>query len=96
MFRWINNQGVESSDGFIFQRVDRYSYHYIQKDRKLRIDVEPLRDSDGGYYEEVYMDPINKWSPPYESELIDSKRISKIKSDITDALNFMKIKHSIR
>ncbi len=53
MFRWLNKQGVENSNGFLLQSIDRYGYHYKEAGKTMRIDVEPCRASGGAYYEEV-------------------------------------------
>jgi hypothetical protein len=78
-FRWLNKQGVESSDGFVFQRMDRFYYHYIRAGSLLKIIVEP-----GVNTEEISSESLNTLSP--EMQTI-------VKRDIIQALDFMGIRH---
>lgn len=34
-FRWLNQQGVESDDGFVLQRMHRFYYHYVEDGKTL-------------------------------------------------------------
>jgi hypothetical protein len=42
-FRWLNKQGVESSDGFVVQFTGRFTAEYRENGRSVVVDVE-----DGG------------------------------------------------
>ena len=41
MFTWLNKQGVQSDEGFIVQRVDRFIIEYQEGPRKVSVGVEP-------------------------------------------------------
>lgn len=93
MFMWLNKQGVKSDDGFILQSEHRYYYHYIENNHVIKIYVEPLRDSEGGYFEEICIKNDIKWESPHEAEAISSEKLKDIRDNISTALQFMDIKH---
>lgn len=39
-FRWINRQGVESSEGFVVQSTGRFTQEYRESGRSIAIDIE--------------------------------------------------------
>jgi len=78
-FRWLNKQGVESSDGFVFQRMDRFYYHYIRAGSPLKIIVEP-----GVNAEDISSKSLEVLSPETQAA---------VKRDIAQALDFMGVKH---
>ena len=78
-FRWLNKQGVESSDGFVLQRVDRFHYHYIRAGNHLKIIVEP-----GVNAEEISSNSLETLSPEMQAS---------VKCDLIQALDFMGIRH---
>ena len=84
MWDWINKQGVRSSDDVIVQSEDRYGYSYVGRGLRFRIDVEPLRNSNGGYYEEIEESSFDHL-PEDQAEIV--------KQDVEHALTFMKIEH---
>lgn len=88
MFKWLNKQGVESTSGYILQRVSRFSYEYREGSQKMLIIVEP-----GINYEDIDESSLSKWLPPDEFKTILSEKKSEIKANISDALSFMGIKH---
>lgn len=89
MFKWLNKQGVESTEGYKLQRMDRFHYNYTEGDRILSIIVEP-----GLQYEEISVDSRSKWESPFEGEIVTSlDRIDAIRSNISKALTFMGINH---
>jgi hypothetical protein len=95
-FRWLNRQGVESTDGFILQSIDRYGYEYQESGHVLRVDVESLRDLTGTYSEDVYEDSFRRWLAPHESEALSEDDIVRLKTNVSAALTFMQIKHRFR
>lgn len=92
MIRWLNKQGVSSSEGFILQRMHRFYYHYIENDHVMKINVEPLRHDDQ-YYENIYANSLEHWLPPHDEEIISSEKKMSIKKNIEAALEFMKIEY---
>ncbi|MBM3837856.1 MAG: hypothetical protein FJ398_07790 [Verrucomicrobia bacterium] len=96
MFTWLNKQGVKSSKGFILQGVHRFYYHYLEGQRCIQVDVEPCTEPDGTYSEIVYLDSLQRWQPPFDSEKLTQKRVSEIRQNISEALGFMGVKHSFK
>jgi len=93
IFRWLNKQGVESSNGFVLQSMHRHYYHYIEAGKVLRVIVEPCRDHKSGeYYEEISINPFT-WDPPNDSRAILPQEQALILENIAAALRFMGIKH---
>lgn len=86
MYKWLNKQGIISDSGYIFQRMDRFHYHYIEGNKTLKISVEP-----GIQYEKISIPKNIHWNFPSDSELINEEKIEFIKKNIEDSLNFMKI-----
>src|SRR5262245_39999601 len=41
-FAWLNKQGVESNQGFVLQRVDRFTYEYRERDCRMRLGGESM------------------------------------------------------
>ena len=39
-FRWLNKQGVESSEGFVVQFTGRFSAEYRENGRVLEVEIE--------------------------------------------------------
>lgn len=92
-FRWLNKQGVASSNGFILQSVERYFYNYIEGDHVMKVDVEPLGDMVKNYSERIVSRSLARWQPPYDTEELTLERIAEIRKNISAALEFMKINH---
>ena len=86
MYNWLNKQGVISDKGYIFQRMDRFHYHYIEGYNILHINVEP-----GIKYEEISIPKNIHWNSPNDRELINEKKFEIIIKNIGDALTFMKV-----
>jgi hypothetical protein len=63
-FQWLNKRGVQSSDGFVLQRIQRFHYHYVINDHLMDIVVLPGRE-----FEELLLNSRSKWRPPYETEV---------------------------
>lgn len=93
MFTWLNKQGAESSSGYILQREHRFYYHYKEKDHIMKIYVEPLRNPENEYFEEISVKNDIKWEPPFENESISTEKLKAIQDNISAALQFMDIKH---
>jgi hypothetical protein len=93
-FEWLNKQGVRSSEGYTFQSMHRFYYHYVEGDRKLQINVEPFTDDKGRYSEGVYLDSLKHWLPPHDNEPISLEKQKEIQERISAALKFMNINHS--
>ena len=89
-FQWLNKHGVRSSDGFVLQRIQRFHYHYVINDHLMDIVVLPGRE-----FEELLLNSRSRWKPPYESEVIGIVEFEKTRSNISEALTFMGIKHRI-
>jgi hypothetical protein len=92
MFKWLNKQGVSSSDGFTLQSLDRYYYMYEEGPRRVKILVDPLRDTNGGYYEKIILASFQTWTEPAGVKITADHK-QKLMRNIDDALNFMKIAH---
>lgn len=93
MFKWLNKQGVESSRGFVLQRMHRFYYHYIEGDKKMQVFVEPFTDHRGHYLETISLKSLDHWLPPHSEEAIDDGKREEIQKNISDALKFMDIDH---
>jgi len=87
-FHWLNNQGVESSAGYVLQRMHRFYYHYTEGERVVQVIVEP-----GIQREELFLDKKAKWQPPHDAEQIPTRKLIAIQRNISDALTFMSIPH---
>ncbi len=85
----MNKQGVESSDGYILQRVHRFYYEYREGDHRLRVDIEP---GDEAY--DIYLNSFKNWLPPYDSEPISKELSLKLQKRVSKALWFMGTPHS--
>lgn len=84
IMKWINKQGVESDEGFVFQRMHRFLYHYIECDHILKIDVEQdIKKKD------VYFESHPKWEPPFTREAISQEKADVIRCRVEKALKFM-------
>ncbi len=92
-FAWLNKQGVQSSNGFILQSMHRFFYHYIEGPKRIQVDVEPLQDEKGNYYEGIYSDSIRKWLPPHDHESVSHEQSDRIRRNISAALVFMGTAH---
>lgn len=92
-FTWLNKQGVQSSDGFVLQRMHRFYHHYIEDDKILKIIVEACWDKDNRYFQEIITDSIIEWLPPHDGLIIDENNKKRIMKNISDALTFMGIDH---
>ncbi len=91
-FKWLNKQGVESSEGFILQSVDRYHYHYSEGDREMSITVEPgYHAGVKKYHEVIFLDETCRWQPPHDGEHLTAEKLAHIKRNISEALLFMDI-----
>jgi len=88
--KWINKQGVESDEGFVFQGMHRFCYHYVENDHVLKIEVEPsLRGED------IYFESRPKWEPPFTREAISREKTDVIRCRVEKALKFMGWKYKI-
>ncbi len=96
MFRWLNKQGVSSNDGFALQSVDRFFYHYLEGGRVMKIEVEPLRNDKGEYYESISEVSLKCWQPPFGTLVVSQEERLRIQSNISAALSFMGIIHEFR
>jgi hypothetical protein len=86
MFRWLNNQGVASSDGYELQRVDRFHYQYKESGKVLNLVVErSLR------CEELTLPP--SWEPPHQDAPLTAQEIAKVRFNVGAALDFMKLQY---
>lgn len=95
MYRWLNKQGVESPGKFILQSVHRFFYHYIEGKKIYRIDIEPCYSKEGnykGYYEKLNSNSIALLDGDEVIEISEEER-KRISKNISDALDFMNIKH---
>lgn len=81
-FVWINKQGVKSSAGFVLQRIDRFSYHYIENQKVLKVPVE------NGLVDDLYLDPNAQWEPPFENEKLKSEDIDRVCVNLQAAMAF--------
>jgi hypothetical protein len=91
MFKWLNKQGVESTEGFSLRRVDRFHYQYIEGDRVINIAVEP-----GIEWEEISFPSPLSWDGASDSERASEEdQKVRIRSNVSEALVFMGIKHRI-
>lgn len=90
-FHRINKQGVQSdSEDFVFQRKDRFTYHYSCGDHLMIIVVE-----DTVHYEEIYLNDVKNWEAPHNSEQITEVEMTKIRNRIIHALEFMNSRFKI-
>lgn len=84
MLNWINNQGVQSDEGWIFQRAHRFGYHYTEDDHFLEIGVESG---------EVFFPKDLIWNPPFDGELIAKEKRAEVRSRVLEAMRFMGSKY---
>lgn len=83
MFKWLNKQGVEKDAEFSLQRADRFHYEYSENGSSISIVVE----SDSKK-EDIFVSDAVASMPAAD--------VSRITTNVVDALNFMKIKFQIR
>ena len=95
MFRKINNDCVESSEGFIVEFFGMHHVRYIEGDRAASIEVEGGTNKNDQVYFEIYPQTLKGWLPPYEYEFIASEKKERILKNIDDALTFLGIRHII-
>ncbi len=94
-FKWLNKQGVESPGKFILQSVHRFFYHYIEGKNIYRINTEPCFSKEGknkGYYEKLNFNSIALLDGDEVIEISEEEK-DRISKNISNALNFMNIKH---
>ncbi len=91
MLRMINKQGVESTDGWTLQSVNKYYYEYSENGRVMRINVEPTTDP---YAEVVHEDSFSSWQEPHGVVQPSAIEKERIKNNVDSALTFMNIRHS--
>jgi len=87
-FKWLNKQGVESSEGYVLQRMHRFYYYYTEGECVMQIDVESSIKCTV-----IYMDQKAKWLPPHDSETIQPQRLADIQRKVSAALDFMETPH---
>jgi len=85
-FKRLNLQGVKSiSAGFIVQIEDRFEMSYRDGNHKMKISIDP------GVNLGVSVESMKKWLPPHDNEEISAMELAKIKSNVREALDFLKI-----
>jgi hypothetical protein len=86
MFSWITKQSVRHSDGFIVESVDRFTIAYIEKGKKISIEVENVRSPSGEFCVEIKSGSFLHWDG--ESMLIPSTEQDRIEQNFIDAMKF--------
>lgn len=88
MFNWLNKQGVESTDGFIVQSVNRFTIEYKELGRVLPISVERGLLENGKACIYIYTDEFEKWS---DGTPISKDAQKKILRNFTEAMEFQSV-----
>ncbi|WP_260262112.1 hypothetical protein [Vibrio intestinalis] len=86
MLKFINKQGVVSADGWGFQRINRFHYHYIEGLYTAELLVENNR---------VSIRRQLSWLPPNQGEKISIEKFEEILSRVQFALRFMNLKYEL-
>jgi hypothetical protein len=89
--KWLNKQGVESDQGFVLQRVDRYTYEYREANRTLRLDGESMFSGLGGASFGFSFSPswrTASWQPPNDAVQISGRNREQIVENIKEAMAF--------
>jgi hypothetical protein len=83
MFKWLNKQGVESSDGFVVQFTGRFTCEYREGNKTLAFEVE---DGFEGAKPCVVVSSreFNQWN----GEVLSNERKQQIIDNVRAAMNF--------
>lgn len=84
-FTWSNKQGVKSSKGFTVQCTGRFISEYQDGFRKITIDTEPGKLSDGKYCDIIRSDAFTKWD---DGTPISKEKQQEILSNFIEAMEF--------
>jgi len=95
-FQWLNKQGVESSEGFVVQRMDRISYHYEEGGKTLKVLVDDGLTPDGKYYVTLYFPEKLRWEAPFDKLVISPSEAARIEANFEAAMRFKECAMEIR
>jgi hypothetical protein len=91
-FRWLNKQGVESDQGFVLQRTDRFKYEYREDDRTLCLAGESMFSNLGNASFGFSFDSEWRsagWQSPHDTITVSDQDRERIVQNIRDAMAFM-------
>jgi hypothetical protein len=88
MFKWLNNQGVESTKGFVVQSVDRFTIEYIEGSKLISLYVERGFLPDGKVCIYITPDAFQKWD---DGILISELKQTELLKNFKEAMEFQKI-----
>jgi hypothetical protein len=88
MFKWINNQGVESDDGFVVQFTGRFTVQYRERERVLTLFVEAGRVIDGIRDEVIPLSEFERWDGDPPEQMISTDERARLIKNISDAFEF--------
>jgi hypothetical protein len=87
-FKWLNKQGVESSKGFAVQCTGRFTSEYQEGFRKITINLEPGKLSDGKYCDIIGSDTFFRWD---DGTPIPKEKQAEILQNYKEAMEFQGI-----
>ncbi len=85
MFKYLNANSVESTDGYTVSRTQRFEVVYTEGDRSAAVEVEP---GDGLA---IYSQTLTSWRPPHEDEPMTAADRKRIMERILEAYRFMEV-----
>ncbi|HVB86244.1 MAG TPA: hypothetical protein VNK23_06210 [Candidatus Dormibacteraeota bacterium] len=85
----LSDAGGVLGGGFAVATHGLYKLIYREDDHTIEVGMEPLK---GGAGKLIYLLGVTKWAPPHESEVLTPEEIYKIRSNVMDALKFLRIK----
>ncbi len=95
MFKKKWPRKIISDKGYEVQILSRGSLTYKVNERLLKINSEYYTGESGDLGIAIYKNSIKKWMPPYDKDIIDNNKENEILENITNALEFKKIKVEI-
>ena len=88
MFKWLNKQGVESSEGFSVQSIDRFTIEYKESNKCISLFVERGILPDGRVCIYIAPEAFRQWD---NGELIPEVKKVDILKKFNEAMEYQQI-----
>jgi len=94
--RILRRRFVESDGGgvlggcFIVQFIGLFKLRYREAEHSVSVQAEPLKGETNWV---VYLDTVQRWDRPFESEALTSRQVQTIRNNIISALNSMGVRY---
>lgn len=87
MFFWLNNQGVQSDQGFIVQRTGRFTAEYRESTKRMTVNIESGLT---GGKPSIIVDPhaFERWDGDPEGPCLPPEKQAQILKNFRAAMEF--------